>query len=565
MPAATRVASTSAVVALVLATVWLFWPAGLGGGTTYVTTHGTSMEPEFNSGDLVVLSRADRYAVGDVVAYRSESLDSVVMHRIVSGDARGFVTQGDNNDWLDEDRPTAEEIFGRQFLHLPQGGTALGALASPWSLGLVAAAASLLVGSTRRVHGRHSPRRRRRPALRRPSFSAPALALPRFSAPALPRVGAPALPMVARARARQVALGAGAVALVAAVGAGVLVLLPATEQVTETLQVTQEGTFTYAGSAERGTTYPTGAVATGDTVWTKLATGLTVSYTDTVVAPDVADLRGALRLDVSIRAADGWSTYLSSGPVVPLDGGTATATVAVDPAQASAVLARHHDEVGMSGSGATLTITPTVALTGTVRGVAFEAENPPGLDFVLDPTSLRLTGEPESVLATTGQTPVSVEEVAPRSFDVLAVSVPIGVARVAAVVVLALALVVAAAGAWIGQVGRGDVADGFLLRHADRIVPVATLAEGATVIDVADAEALHRVAERFDTVVLHHAGPDEDVFAVRDVDATYRFVVPGTPGRRGRPPVPAAARAPLPEEPAAADLTTPLGLRGRFA
>jgi hypothetical protein len=56
---------------------------------------------------------------------------------------------------------------------------------------------------------------------------------------------------------------------------------------------------------------------------------------------------------------------------------------------------------------------------------------------------------------------------------------------------------------------------------------------------VSDAESLHRVAERFDTVVLHHVGEDEDVFAVRDVDATYRFVVPGSDRRRGMPPVPA--------------------------
>ena len=60
-------------------------------------------------------------------------------------------------------------------------------------------------------------------------------------------------------------------------------------------------------------------------------------------------------------------------------------------------------------------------------------------------------------------------------------------------------------------------------------------------IDVSDAESLHRVAERFDTVVLHHAGADEDIFAVRDVDATYRFVVPaartaGAASRRSRPP-----------------------------
>ena len=39
---------------------------------------------------------------------------------------------------------------------------------------------------------------------------------------------------------------------------------------------------------------------------------------------------------------------------------------------------------------------------------------------------------------------------------------------------------------------------------------------------------------------------------VRDVDATYRFVVPGTPERRrGKPPVPDAAPAPRPSADAA--------------
>ena len=51
-------------VALVLAAVWAFWPLALGGGTTYVSTHGTSMEPRFHTGDLAILRSADRYEVG---------------------------------------------------------------------------------------------------------------------------------------------------------------------------------------------------------------------------------------------------------------------------------------------------------------------------------------------------------------------------------------------------------------------------------------------------------------------------------------------------------------------
>ena len=78
MNTATRAASISAVAALVLAAVWFFWPTALGGGTTYVSTHGSSMEPRFSTGDLAILRPAGSYEVGDVVAYRSESLDTIV-------------------------------------------------------------------------------------------------------------------------------------------------------------------------------------------------------------------------------------------------------------------------------------------------------------------------------------------------------------------------------------------------------------------------------------------------------------------------------------------------------
>ncbi|WP_324275320.1 hypothetical protein [Blastococcus brunescens] len=95
-----------------------------------------------------MLTSAGSYSVGDVVAYRSESLDTIVMHRIVDGDADGFVTQGDNNDWLDEDHPTEEQILGRLFFSIPQGGAVLGALRSPGVLLALIVAAASVVGAT---------------------------------------------------------------------------------------------------------------------------------------------------------------------------------------------------------------------------------------------------------------------------------------------------------------------------------------------------------------------------------------------------------------------------------
>lgn len=95
---------------------------GRGGGTTYLATHGTSMEPMFHAGDLAVVRSAAGYSVGDVVAYHSDLLDTTVLHRIIAVDGGAFTTKGDNNAWQDPDHPTEDRIIGRLWVALPQGG-----------------------------------------------------------------------------------------------------------------------------------------------------------------------------------------------------------------------------------------------------------------------------------------------------------------------------------------------------------------------------------------------------------------------------------------------------------
>src|SRR5680860_1349888 len=116
-------ALVAAVVAFAFA--WFFaGPAQLGGGATYVTTHGDSMQPRITAGDLVLVRPLPKYRVGDAVAYRSEQLGTVVLHRIVALDDDRYVLQGDNNSWLDPERPTHEQLVGAQWLHIPGGGAA---------------------------------------------------------------------------------------------------------------------------------------------------------------------------------------------------------------------------------------------------------------------------------------------------------------------------------------------------------------------------------------------------------------------------------------------------------
>ena len=507
MASALRIGRLALATLLVLVAAWFFWPTPLGGRTTYVTTHGVSMEPRFSTGDLAILLPEPRYSVGDVVAYSSPTLKTTVMHRLIARNGDSFTTQGDNNSWTDPDHPTAAQIQGKLWLRIPQGGKALATLRSPAVLAIISAAAVVLVGAVSRPRRRHaSPRRRAdRGRISTPTFSTPA-----------------------RARARQAATVLAVGTLLAGAAEAVLLMLPATRADAHTAQVLQQGRFAYSGTATAGTTYPTGTLSTGDPIYTKLITGLTVSFTDVVTGAD--SVRGTVRLDVSLATADGWHASLGSGPAAPIAGRTATASVALYPAAATQLIARHNAEIGASATGATLTVTPVVDLSGTAGGRPFTAAAPKGVSFALDATVLRPAGSDAAALTPALSTAVTVPGLADRSFTVRGITIPLPVARLVAALVLWAAFLGLGIAYWIGRSRSGDAADEFTVRHGARILEVTEFSPGAVVIDVAEPEALHRVAERLDCLVLHRAGEDADTFAVQDGDTTYRCVIPA---RRG--------------------------------
>jgi len=129
---------------------YLLWPSSLGGCTTLTIVSGTSMEPTYYTGDLVV-SRCGDVEVGDVIVYSPPDVGGArVIHRIIGGDAEaGWVMQGDNNDFVDPWQPQGDHVLGGAVLHLPDVGKVASILLSPmtWiSLLLIALAIVLWPG-----------------------------------------------------------------------------------------------------------------------------------------------------------------------------------------------------------------------------------------------------------------------------------------------------------------------------------------------------------------------------------------------------------------------------------
>lgn len=118
----------------------------------YVIPTGASMEPGISQGDIVFLRKAASYQVGDVVAYRSEALDRIVLHRIVAIRGDRLVTRGDNNEWDDSEQPSLDHVVGRRWFRVPGLGGPVARLWNPLPAAvLIAVATYLLVEGSPRL------------------------------------------------------------------------------------------------------------------------------------------------------------------------------------------------------------------------------------------------------------------------------------------------------------------------------------------------------------------------------------------------------------------------------
>jgi signal peptidase I len=134
----------------VIAVVVMLWavtlrPQVLGGPATFVAVRGSSMVPAYQHGDLVVVETVDRYAVGQVAAYRVPADEvgagHIVIHRIIGGDAvNGFTMKGDHNTAPDPWMPKQADMVGIASVRVANAGRLISLVRQPVILGGLAGA-----------------------------------------------------------------------------------------------------------------------------------------------------------------------------------------------------------------------------------------------------------------------------------------------------------------------------------------------------------------------------------------------------------------------------------------
>lgn len=469
-------------------------PTTLGGSSTYVTTYGTSMEPTLERGDLAIVRDRSTYRVGDVVAYHSDSLDTIVLHRIIARDGDQFVLKGDDNTWTDTDRPTATAIIGKLDITVPGFGNHIQRAASPAGLASLAAIAALPVA-------RRGLRRRR-------------------------NVDASAQRPVNPARDRSTWRHIHPQLLVpTAVAIGLLLFAwtrPTTTVTTEDLPFDERGEFTYTGPAPGGlAVYQADQVSSGQPVFLSLVdrVDLAFAYRASSTAPVLAE--GDISLSGMVMDAGGWTYRLDLGDPAHFEGSEASSNATLDLRDLRATIAGMQSATGVTRDAYTVRIDALVNREVRHNDAVSAGKFAASLEFTLDDLEMRLTA-PEGDTLTPSQGGLLSSPVdRPGEIRVLGQSLSVAALRALA---LALALIIAAL--WIDslyQTSRADEAGLIERRYRNYLLPVRTAQLTAgVVIDVETVAALARIADHTGAPILR---VEDGGYYVIDGTRAYRYTV----------------------------------------
>lgn len=519
-------------------TAWLYLgPPSIGGSTSYVVTHGVSMEPRFHSGDLALVRPAAQYNVGDIVAYHSSLLHLVVLHRIYAIHDGRYTFKGDNNDFLDPVHPTRAQLVGKLWLHIARGGRLLRWLHSPVIVAAIAGVLGvlLLTGSAEK-RGRRN-RRKRRAAGPGPQGAPPVSTDNRDAA---------------RAVHRPAWLAAVAVIAVACLGIVLLAFTnPVDKPASHAIAYAQKVSFGYHASVPPGPVYPSGVVATGDPIFLQIIHQLRIDIAYRLTSAHPGALRGTDQVVLTLTGPTGWSRSIPLTPTRHFGGDQVSAHVTLNLSSLQAMVTQIERQTGIPASGYMISVTPKVHIRGSLAGHILSTNFAPALSFQLQPLQL----QPSGASATSGSSSAGGGSAAgsgsptgsgsaiafdPRQgggivtsgfagndLSAAGLSVPVSTLRLLAPLgfLIALAGAVMLALLVVRSPTFGESAR-IQAKYGHMIVPINAGTDlGWPAIDVSSMKALARLAEASGQLILHNHDDSTDTYLVNDEGSVYRYQV----------------------------------------
>lgn len=479
-----------------------------------VVVSGNSMEPAFRQGDLVIVRGADFYQVGDVVAYKNLQLGKFVIHRIIDEELNRYILKGDNNTWVDSFSPTANEIIGRHWIHIPWLGNAITWLRKPIFLAI---SASLLGGMLMFSWKKDKLQKTQR------KVKKPLQIMNWITAHRIGQSG------------ETIFLILG-IFLIASIIFGVIAFArPVSKSIPVDTPYTHTGQFAYSAPAPTGV-YDTASIQSGLPVFLKLNCEIKVEYLYTLSGDALSGITGNQSMSAVISDITGWKRTIPMQAETAFSGTSAQTQTALDLCQVYQLVSALREQTGLQRSEFSLAIIPTTTIAGLINGLALSDSYSPALNFQFNDVGFWMVSSSAPGEEVTDPLNPRSERMlrefidVPETINFLGMKLPVIAVRWVA----SIFFILSAAGlitmlCITDKLSRISHVAEIQLRYSPILMDVQNHPKKSNhaVVEVDSIQNLARLAERNNSMMLHESNPDgSHTYIVHENDTVYRVNVP---------------------------------------
>ncbi len=511
---------------VLLAMIWLiFTPVQFGGRAVYLIISGTSMEPRFHTGDLVILHQTDTYQKGDIAAYYHPIAAGIVIHRIVEQQGNRFILLGDNKPAVDLYQPTLDEMVGKFWLYIPGVGKIISQLQA---LGLSRVSIVAIILAILLIPSIAGYQRQARLKQGRHSSKQGARDMNQLNLNKINNADFIFFLIV-------LALASSALAFFS-------FNQPLTKTIDNDITYKQSGTFSYSATPPPGI-YNSDVAQTGAPIFRELINQVTVNFDYRLTSEAPADIKGSYRLVAQLSHKNGWHWTIELTPQTPFKGAAFSASSVVDLSKIQAVLDNLEQQTGLQDQRYGLAIVPEVSIGGTLNGQILQAEFSPPLTFDFETAQMKLAdnrlnapaGDPLNP-SQAGSVAVKVE--APNVISFLGFSPTISTLRRFAILGLTISLGGLLIFGWLMfRVEQGGEVTQIKFKYSSLLINIqeSGLEAAGEIIDVAAIDDLVQLAKREGRVILHYAKGEHHQYLVKDGLVVYRYQLHNQAARSNLP------------------------------
>ena len=521
---------------VLIAVIWAsFAPTQIGGPASFLTISGTSMEPNFHLGDLVIVHKESDYKIGDVVAYRNLDLDNNVFHRIIGQENDRFIMKGDNNSWVDSYHPLPIDVIGKLWLYVPGAGIWVQAIRQPMNMGIIAGLLAGLMAISipnQKVKGNKrmksisiqdwiaklNPIRALKDRISRMKANGKTTpgSSPKRSAPTSGTVEA-------------IFFALGLVAFASFLIGLIAFVNPATKNVPDDVNFRHLGFFTYSAPAP-AEVYDSNGLKSGEPIFPKITCSIDLAFQYMLVGSLPKDvIVGSYQLVAVIaEPISGWQRTIPIISQTPFASNAFMARASFNFCQVETIIEEMENQTDFHAGSYTLSIEPVVKVTGTLSGHHLNDVFQPQLTFDYDRSHFFIIRDDPKVdpLSPSQAGLIRDFRSTANTISILGIGVGVPVLRVGSIIFLLLSVAgLIGFEKYLQGIGDEDPHAFILAKYGSILVDVQNIkaVQNSNVIEVATVDDLAKLAERNNVMILHEVRRQVHYYSVDGNGISYQY------------------------------------------